>query len=160
MGKNAGHQKFQMALRGVETAVLQQHLSLCLSVSVSLSHWAGPGISQDGLLNWRLHKYQDFPGDAGGKEPACQCIRCKRRRFDPGSERSPGGGHSNPLHYSCLENPHWQRNLEGYSPWESQRVAHDWSDSAQQSTTKEGTSQVALVVKNLPANAGNLRDLS
>ena len=23
----------------------------------------------------------------------------------PGSERSPGGGHSNPLQYSCLENP-------------------------------------------------------
>ena len=23
----------------------------------------------------------------------------------PGSGRSPGGGHSNPLHYSCLENP-------------------------------------------------------
>ena len=22
----------------------------------------------------------------------------------PGSGRSPGGGHSNPLHYSCLEN--------------------------------------------------------
>ena len=22
----------------------------------------------------------------------------------PGSERSPGGGHGNPLHYSCLEN--------------------------------------------------------
>ena len=22
-----------------------------------------------------------------------------------GSERSPGGGHGNPLHYSCLENP-------------------------------------------------------
>ena len=22
-----------------------------------------------------------------------------------GSERSPGGGHSNPLQYSCLENP-------------------------------------------------------
>ena len=104
MGKNAGHWKFQMALRGVETAVLQQHLSLCLSVSVSLSHWAGPGISQDGLLNWRLHKYQGFPGDAGGKEPACQCRRCKRRRFDPGSGRSPGGGHSNPLQYSCLEN--------------------------------------------------------
>ena len=24
----------------------------------------------------------------------------------PGLERSPGGGHGNPLHYSCLENPH------------------------------------------------------
>ena len=23
----------------------------------------------------------------------------------PGSERCPGGGHSNPLQYSCLENP-------------------------------------------------------
>ena len=23
----------------------------------------------------------------------------------PGSERSPGGGHRNPLQYSCLENP-------------------------------------------------------
>ena len=23
----------------------------------------------------------------------------------PGSERSPGGGHSNPLQYSCLKNP-------------------------------------------------------
>ena len=23
----------------------------------------------------------------------------------PGSKRSPGGGHGNPLHYSCLENP-------------------------------------------------------
>ena len=23
----------------------------------------------------------------------------------PGSKRSPGGGHGNPLQYSCLENP-------------------------------------------------------
>ena len=23
----------------------------------------------------------------------------------PGWERSPGGGHGNPLHYSCLDNP-------------------------------------------------------
>ena len=33
-----------------------------------------------------------------------------------GSGRSPGGGHSNPLQYSCLENPHGQRSLAGYSP--------------------------------------------
>ena len=32
-------------------------------------------------------------------------------------ERSPGGGHGNLLQYSCLENPHGQRNLAGYSPW-------------------------------------------
>ena len=34
----------------------------------------------------------------------------------PGSGRSPGGGLDNPLQYSCLENPHGQRNLAGYSP--------------------------------------------
>ena len=34
----------------------------------------------------------------------------------PGSERSPGGGHGNPLQCSCLENPHGQRSLAGYSP--------------------------------------------
>ena len=31
--------------------------------------------------------------------------------------RSPGGGRGNPLQYSCLENPHGQRSLAGYSPW-------------------------------------------
>ena len=30
--------------------------------------------------------------------------------------RSPGGGHDNPLQCFCLENPHGQRSLEGYSP--------------------------------------------
>ena len=35
----------------------------------------------------------------------------------PGSRRSPGGRHGNPLQHSCLENPHGQRNLAGYSPW-------------------------------------------
>ena len=36
----------------------------------------------------------------------------------PGLGRAPGGGHGNPLHGdSCLENPHGQRSLVGYSPW-------------------------------------------
>ena len=29
--------------------------------------------------------------------------------------RSSGGGHGNPLQYFCLENPHGQRSLAGYS---------------------------------------------
>ena len=35
----------------------------------------------------------------------------------PGLRRFPGGGHDNPLQYSCLENPHGQRSLAGYSAW-------------------------------------------
>ena len=33
-----------------------------------------------------------------------------------GLGRLLGGGHGNPLQYSCLENPHGQRS-QGYSPW-------------------------------------------
>ena len=39
------------------------------------------------------------------------CLFC---RFRP--QKSPGGGRGNPLQYSCLENPHGQRSLGGYSP--------------------------------------------
>ena len=34
----------------------------------------------------------------------------------PGLRRSPGGGHGNPLQYSCLENSHGRRGLADYSP--------------------------------------------
>ena len=41
----------------------------------------------------------------------------------PGSERSPGGGHGNPLQCSCLENPMdrqaWQATVH--------RVAKSWT---------------------------------
>ena len=42
----------------------------------------------------------------------------------PGLGRSPGGGHDNPLQYSCQENPHGQRSLVGYGP-QGHRVGHD-----------------------------------
>ena len=37
----------------------------------------------------------------------------------PGLGRFSREGQGNPLQYSCLENPHGQRSLEGYSPWDS-----------------------------------------
>ena len=48
---------------------------------------------------------EGFPGGASGKEPACQCCRFKRPGFDLGLGKFPGGGNSNSLQYSCLENP-------------------------------------------------------
>ena len=41
------------------------------------------------------------------------------------SGRFAGGGHGNPLQYSCLKNPYGQRSLVGESPY-SHRVRHDW----------------------------------
>ena len=43
-----------------------------------------------------------FPGGTSGKESACNAGD---KSLIPGSGRSPGGGHGNPFHYSCLENP-------------------------------------------------------
>ena len=45
------------------------------------------------------------------------CLQCRRPGRYPGLGKSPGGGHGKPLQYSCLENPHGQRSLVGYSPW-------------------------------------------
>ena len=70
--------------------------------------------------------FLDFPSGDSDKEPACQCRRCV---FDLWA-RSPGGGHGNPLQYSCLENP-TDRTLVGYSPSMGlQRVAYGWSNLA------------------------------
>ena len=58
--------------------------------------------------------FWDFPGDSDSKESACNVGDPDSI---PGLGRSPWGGHSNPLQYPCLENPHGQRSLVGYSPW-------------------------------------------
>ena len=58
--------------------------------------------------------FLDFPGGSDGKESACTAGDLGSI---PGLGRSPGGGHGNPLQHSCLENPHGQRSLAGYSPW-------------------------------------------
>ena len=44
----------------------------------------------------------------------------------PGLRRSPGWGHGSPFQYSCLENPHGEKSLVGYSPW-GHRVGHGWA---------------------------------
>ena len=51
-----------------------------------------------------------FPGGSVVKNPLGNAG-------DPGSGKFPGEGNGNPLQHSCLENPHGQRSLVGYSPW-------------------------------------------
>ena len=43
-----------------------------------------------------------FPGGSDGKESVCNKGDPS---LIPGSGRSPGGGHGNPLQYPCLESP-------------------------------------------------------
>ena len=53
-----------------------------------------------------------------------QIVNLPTMQLNPGSGKSPGEWNGYPLQYSCLENPHGQRSLAGYSPW-SHRVGHD-----------------------------------
>ena len=72
------------------------------------------------VIWWQQAASWGFPGRSAGKESACNVGDPDST---PGLGRPPGGGHSNPLQYSCLENPHGQRSLVGYSPW----IAKSWT---------------------------------
>ena len=45
-----------------------------------------------------------------------QMVKESDLGLTPGLQRAPRGEHGNPFPYSCLENPHGQRSLVGYSP--------------------------------------------
>ena len=77
-----------------------------------------------------------FSGGSDGKESNPQWGE---PGLIPELGTSPRGGHGNPLQYSCLENPHGQRSLVGYSPW-GRRVRHDWATKH----TKHSISQYLL----------------
>ena len=55
---------------------------------------------------------EGFQGGASGQESACNAADVG---LTPVSGRSPGGRLGDPLQSSCLENPHGQRSLVGYS---------------------------------------------
>ena len=53
--------------------------------------------------------FMGFAGSTDGKESTCNA---RDLGLIPGLRRCPGGGHGNPLQYSCLENP-----MDG-EPWD------------------------------------------
>ena len=68
---------------------------------------------------WRRDRLRTpvFLGFSGGSDSKVSACNAGNLSSIPGLGRSPGGGHGNPLHYSCLENSHGQRSLVGYRPW-------------------------------------------
>ena len=69
-----------------------------------------------------------FPGGASGKKnPPANAGDIRDSDPIPGSGRSLGGGHSNPLQYSSLEKP-WTEVPGGLQFMGSQSVRYDWSD--------------------------------
>ena len=75
-----------------------------------------------------------FPGVSHGKESTC---KVGDMGLIPRLERFPGGGHGNPLQYSCLENPHGQRSRASYSPWGHKEL--DTTEQVKHSTHINGS---------------------
>ena len=74
--------------------------------------WAASLISDSGLGYQRICLSNNFPGDAQASQKALVLKNPPANAGDlrdlgsiPGSGRTSGGGHGNPLQYSCLENP-------------------------------------------------------
>ena len=64
-----------------------------------------------------------FPGGSAGKESTCNAGDSS---LIPGMGRSPGGGHGNPLEYSCWRIP-WTKEPDELQSIGLQRVGHDWT---------------------------------
>ena len=62
-----------------------------------------------------------FSGGSAGKESTCDV---EDLGSIPELGGSHGGGHENPLQYSCLENPHGRGAWQATVPW-GRKVGHD-----------------------------------
>ena len=58
-----------------------------------------------------ISRFFQFPGGSAGKEPACQCRRCKRQEFGPWRRAWPPTPVFLPGKFPGL------MSLVGYSPW-------------------------------------------
>ena len=66
---------------------------------------------------WAAAFKEGFPGGTSSKEPACQCRRHKRRRFDPWFGKIPWRRAWQPTPAFLPGESHGQRSLVGYSPY-------------------------------------------
>ena len=95
-----------------------------------------------------------FSGGSDGKESACNAGDLG---LISGLGRSPGEGKSCPLQYSGPEN---FLDCIVHGVTKSQTRLSDFRSHLWARPSTEWASQVALVVKNPPANAGDIRDAS
>ena len=61
-------------------------------------------------------RFIDFPGEASGKEPACQCRRRRRRRFNPHLGKIPWRRAWQPTPVFLPGESLGQRSQVGYGP--------------------------------------------
>ena len=81
--------------------------------------------------------YISFPGAARGKEPACQCKRCKRRGSNPRVGKVPWRRAWQPTPVLLPGESPWTEEPDGLQCIGSQRIGHDWSGLAQNTVDQD-----------------------
>ena len=76
--------------------------------------------------------YVGFPGSTSGKEPASQCRRHKRHRFDSWVGKIPWRRTWQPTPVFLPGKYHGQRSLAGYSLLIHKRLRHNLATKPQQ----------------------------
>ena len=95
-------------------------------------------------------------GSSDGKESTCTAGDMGSI---PGLGRCPGGGHSSPLQYFYLENPHGQRYMASYGSWG--RLPKNMTGETQESWYPKLSSYIPFMLKTWPLCTSaelNLRD--
>ena len=92
---------------------------------------------------------KNLPSNAGDARYVC---------LIPGLARSLGEKNDNPLQCSCLENPHGQKSLAGYSPWgcKESDTTEDYARPYETHTVSSLESALALCLPLEMAPAGKL----
>ena len=80
------------------SSILAWENSLGQKSLTGYNRWGHKGLDKTERLSYHI---RSFPGGSAGKESTCNTGE---PGSIPGSGRSPGEGHGNPLQYSCLEN--------------------------------------------------------
>ena len=122
--------KFQIEKRNMNSQFFPSMLSSFVAIICLFFAW-DPSL----VFSNPSPRLMGFPGGSDGKESTCHVGDLDSI---PGLGRSPGG-HGNPPQNSCLENPHGERRLAGYSP-----QGRKQSDMTEQlSTAQHSTSNKA-----------------
>ena len=105
-----------------ESEVTQECPALCDPTDCSLPDFSVRGIFQAGVPEWvaiSFSRESSQPRDRTQqvKNPPANSGDSRHASSIPGAGRPPGGGHDNPLQYSCLENPtdrgDWRATVHG-----------------------------------------------
>ena len=84
-----------------------------------------------------------FPGSTVVKNLPANARDAGDTGSIPGLERSPGVRNGNPFQYSCLENPHGQKSLAGYSPWGRKEL--ETAEQAHTASVNKELSQLSVI---------------